>query len=122
MAAGGGAPPAPGEMAAVPDEAASPEAALLAQAGEEGMEGAEEGAPSEEALEAVKAGVTPEELAQAAELLASQEAMAGAAAEEEAGAETPVEGEEEKDSQMGAPMGGMGGAGMMPPPSPPPTM
>jgi hypothetical protein len=109
MAAGGGAPPAPGEMALAPEEETA------------GLEGGPEGeaaeAPSDEAMEAARAGVTPEELAQAQEMLETQEALAAQAPpEEEAGAEAPVQGGEEKESMMGSSMGGMGGAGMSAPP------
>lgn len=122
MAAGGGAPPSPGEMTAVPDDEVPPEAALEAEGlGAEGLgaEGEAEAAPvSEEALEAVKAGVTSEEVAQAEQLLALQGEEAAAAEGAEGleglegleGAAAP-EGAPDKQSQMGTPGGG-GGLGM----------
>lgn len=116
MAAGGGAPPAEGEMASAPEDEVGD---ALEEEDAEGVEG-----PSPEAMEAAKAGVTPEEVAEAEQLLAAQGAMAEqAAAEEEAagagapGVEAPggpVPGGEEKASMNGmgmssGPSAGFGG-------------
>lgn len=112
VAPGGGAPPGPGEMTAVPDETAPasepspmPEGELAPEEleGGEGLEG-ETPMVSDEALEAAESGVTPEELAQAEQLLAMQGLAEGSEGGEEQ-EEEPGEGEgDEKASQgMGSP-------------------
>ena len=102
MAAGGGAPPAPGEMSAMPEEEVPPVEGGAPEMGEEPV--------SDEALEAAKAGVTPEEVAQAEELLADQGAQAAEAEQAMAGPPSPEAGGKESQFGMGgdAGMGGMG--------------
>ena len=120
VAPGGGAPPGPSEMTAVPDEnapASEPSPMPEGQAIPEEPEGEETPVVSDEALQAAESGVTPEELAQAEQLLAMQglagEVQAGEEQEEAPGAEE----EAEKGSQgMGMspsmPMSSPGGGGM----------